>query len=164
MSKELDPSLFGEGAWASPRTVEKPKSNFDAVGHIEQKVVDLRLQHRELKEDFAKMGSDLEEFKRSTGHRLDKLTQQVARLEGIQGKLHQEVTLRVSQLHTRLGERQTMDLKIQEMIERHQAMIRSSEIRLQQLQKILAEKEAQLLSAQISLNEARTEIARMKRL
>lgn len=165
MSKELDPSLFGEGAWASPRAVEKPKpSGFDAVGHIEQKVADLRVQMREIKEEVSRFGADLEAFKRSSHNKVEKLAQQVARLEGIQGKVHQEVTTRISQMHTRLADRQSVDLKVQEMMDRHQALIRSAEMRIQQMQKILNEKEAMLLSAQISLSEAKTEIARMKRL
>lgn len=164
MSKELDPSLFGEGAWSAPRSVEKPKSSFDAVGHVEQKIVDLRGQHRDLKEEVSRMHADFEEFKRSTHSRFERLAQQVARLEGLQGKVHQEVTTRVSQIHTRLADRQSADLKIQEMMDRHQALMRSSEMRLQQMQKILSEKEAQILSAQMSLNDARMEIARLKRL
>lgn len=164
MSKELDPSLFGEGAWASPRAVEKTKPNFDAMTHVEQKIADLRVQHRETKEELSRWMSDLEEFKRSSHNKFEKLAQQVARLEGIQGKVHEEVSVRISQMHNRLGERHAMDMKLQEMVDRHQALIRSAEMRLQQMQKILNEKEAQLLSAQMSLTDARVEIARMKRL
>ena len=164
MSKELDPSLFGEGAWASARGVEKPKPGFDAVAHVEQKIAELRLGHRELKEELSRLASVFDEFKHSSGVRFDRLAQQVARLEGLQAKVHQEVTTRVSQIHSRLGERQTMDMKVQEMIDRHQAMLRSAEMRLQQTTKLLAEKEAQMMSAQMALNDARIEIARLKRL
>lgn len=164
MSKELDPSLFGEGAWASPRGLEKTKTGFDAVAHVEQKIADMRVQHRELKEEMARLASHLDEFKHSSNTKFDRLAQQIARLEGLQAKVHQEVTTRVSQIHSRLGERQSVDMKVQEMIDRHQAMLRSAEMRMQQMQKILAEKEAQMMSAQMSLNDARIEIARLKRL
>lgn len=165
MSKELDPSLFGEGAWAAPRAVEKPRTTgFDAVGHVEQKVADLRVQLREIKEEVSRFGRDMEAMKTSSHNKMEKLAQQVARLEGLQGKVHQEVTTRMSQMHTRLADRQSVDMKVQEMMDRHQALIRSAEMRIQQMQKILNEKEAMLLSAQVSLSEARTEISRLKRM
>jgi hypothetical protein len=165
MSKELDPSLFGEGAWASPRAVEKSRSTaFDAVGHIEQKVADLRIQHREMKEEMGRFASEMEVFKTSTHNKMEKLAQQVARLEGLQGKVHQEVSTRMSQMHTRLADRQSVDIKVQEMVDRHQALIRSAEMRINQMQKILAEKEAMLLSAQVTLSEAKIEISRLKRM
>ncbi|ODS51080.1 MAG: hypothetical protein ABS42_00300 [Bdellovibrio sp. SCN 50-8] len=164
MSKELDPSLFGEGAWASPRSVEKAKPNFDAVAHVEQKVADLRMQNRELQDELRRLASSMEEYKNTSNTKFERLAQQVARLEGLQGKVHQEVTTRVSQIHSRLGERQSMDLKIQEMMDRHQAMLRSAEMRMQQMQKLLNEKEAQAMSAQMALNDARIEIAKLKRL
>lgn len=164
MSKELDPSLFGEGAWSAPRTVEKPKTSYENVSQVEKNVADLRVQFRDLKEELGRWGADLHEFKRSTHNKIEKISQQVSRLEGLQGKVHQEVTTRISQMHSRLAERSAVDLKVQEMIDRHQALIRSADMRIQQMQKILAEKEAMLLTAQMTLSEAKIEISRLKRL
>jgi len=164
MSKELDPSLFGEGAWASPRSVEKAKPDFDTIAHVDQKIADMRVQNRELQEDIRRLAAGFDEYRHTTNTRFEKLGQQVARLEGLQAKVHSEVSTRVSQIHNRLGERHSMDLKIQEMMDRHQAMLRSAEMRIQQMQKLLNEKEAQAMSAQMALNDARIEIARLKRL
>lgn len=161
MAKELDPSLFGEGSWSVSRTVEKPKVS---VEHLENKIVDLRLQVRDIKEELRRWSVETDEFRQATQGRFEQLAQRLSRVEDVQNKVSDEVVLKVSQLHHRLGDRQIYDKKVQDLIDRHNSVLRSAEMRLAQLQKVVEEKEAQIISAQVALNEAKMELAKLKRL
>lgn len=161
MAKELDPSLFGEGSWSASRTIEKPKVSLD---HLENKIVDLRLQLREIKEELGRWIAESDEFKKSTQSQLQQVVQRMNRVEEVQNRVSDEVVLKVSQLHHKIGDRGQYDRKVQDLIDRHHAVLRSAEMRMAQLQKIIDEKEAAVVSAQVSLNEAKMEISRLKRL
>lgn len=161
MAKELDPSLFGEGSWSASRTIEKPKVSLD---HLENKIVDLRLQLREIKEEFQRWTAETEEFRKSTQVRFEQISQRVAKVENVQNRVSDEVVMKVSQLHHRLGDRSQYDKKVQDLIDRHNSVLRSAEMRISQMQKLMEEKEAQIVSAQVALNEARMEITRLKRM
>jgi hypothetical protein len=71
---------------------------------------------------------------------------------------------KISQLNQKLTERKSLEMKVQEMVDRHNNVIKSFEVRMGQLQKLLAEKDAMLVSAQATLNDAKMEITRLKRL
>lgn len=161
MAKELDPSLFGEGSWSASRTIEKPKVSLE---HLENKIVDLRLQLREIKEEMHRWVMDTDDFKKATTTRLEQLHQRMNQVEQVQNRVSDEVVMKVSQLHHKIGDRGQYDRKVQDLVDRHHAVLRSAEMRMSQLQKIIDEKEASVVSAQVSLNEAKMEIARLKRL
>lgn len=161
MAKELDPSLFGEGSWSASRTIEKPKVS---VEHLENKIVDLRLQLREIKEELGRWAGETEDFKKSTQTRMEQLNSRLSRVEEVQNRVSDEVVMKVSQLHHKIGDRGQYDRKVQDLVDRHQAVLRQAEMRLNQLQKIVEEKEAQILSAQVALNETKIELTRLKRL
>ncbi|PWU15797.1 MAG: hypothetical protein C5B49_11385 [Bdellovibrio sp.] len=161
MAKELDPALFGEGSWSASRTIEKSKPS---VEFLEGKVVDLRMQLREIKNELDRWATETSEYRKSSHQRIEHLGQRLSRVEEVQGRVSDEVVLKVSQLHSRLGERQGLDRKVQDLVDRHHAVLRAAELRHSQLQKIIEEKEAQILATQAALNDARMEIGRLKRL
>jgi muramoyltetrapeptide carboxypeptidase LdcA involved in peptidoglycan recycling len=70
---------------------------------------------------------------------------------------------KVSAVLNQLGERKTMEMKMQEVVDRHNSVLRGFEQRLNQMQKVISDKEAQMIHAQAALNEAKMEIARLKR-
>lgn len=160
MQKELNPELFGENQTKS-RVFEPPAAN--QVNLLEQRVAESRVQIQQLSENLAKVVSQINEFIRNSQSKFERMNQAIARLEQNGQALNIEAAQKINQIHNRLGERKTMDLKIQEMIDRHNSVLRSFEVRLQQMQKILTEKEAQLVASQSALNETKMEIARLKR-
>lgn len=161
MAKELDPGLFGETALSLARTVEKPRHNVD---HLESRVVDLRLEVREIKEEMESWMLQTEEFRKLTQTRLEQMSSRMSKIEDVQNRVSDEVVLKVSQLHHRLGDRSVAEKKVQDLIDRHHSVLKAAELRIAQLQKVVEEKEAQMLSAQGALNEAKMEISRLKRL
>lgn len=166
MSKELDPSLFGEGAWSNPRAVDKPTRAYDSseqAKDLEKKFVELRAAYREMREAMVRWSAGIEEMQQSWGIKFEKLSERISRLETVQTRVSEDVTQKVSQLHLKIGERGNYDRKVQDMVDRHQSVLRTSEQRLNQLMKVLAEKEALLLSAQMTLKDAKNEIAKLKK-
>lgn len=165
MQKELNPELFGESI-AKSRVVKADQAS-PAVTHtmvIENKINETRQQLHQLAESLATAVNQVNEFIKSSQMKFERLQQAVVKLEQNDQALNLESAQRISQISNRMGERKVMDMKIQEMIDRHNSVLRSYEVRFNQLQKLMADKEAMLVSAQGSLNEAKMEIARLKRL
>ena len=160
MQKELNPELFGESP-AKSRVFEQPAMN--QVNVLEQKITETRQQVMAVNDNLAKVVGQINEFIRSSQAKFDRINQALQKLEANDQALNIEAAQKITQIHNRLGERKTMDLKVQEMIDRHNSVLRSYEVRLTQMQKLLSEKEAQLVSAQSALNETKMEIARLKR-
>ncbi len=160
MQKELNPELFGETNTKS-RVLETKAPN-QLIG-MEQKVSETRGQIYQLSENLSKIVSQINEFMKSSQLKFERLNASVQRLEQGHQALNTEAVQKLGQLHNRFAERKTMDLKIQEMMDRHNSVLRSFEMRLGQMHKVLTEKEAQLLQSQSALNDAKMEIARLKR-
>ncbi len=101
---------------------------------------------------------------KTTHLRLEKLQQQMVRFENSHNGLAQETGHKLAQIGHKFIERKSMDQKIQELVDRYSGVIKSFEVRMHHLQKLLSEKESQMMSAQAELNQAKMEIARLKRL
>lgn len=161
MQKELNPELFG-GPVNSKKVVETPPQ-FDP-GPWEQKLGDLRLLSTQYAQQLQTLASQMMEFQKSAQLKFDRLSQALHRLEQSHQITTVEAAGKISHLNQRLGERKTLDLKMQELVDRHNSVLRGFEVRITHLQKLLSEKDAQVMSALSSLNEARMEISRLKRL
>ena len=161
MQKELNPELFGETSGKS-RVFEAPANNH--INVLEQKILETRTQIHHLADNMNKIVSQINEFIKSSQVKFERMQQSISKLEQADHALSADATQKISALHTRLGERKSMDYKIQEMIDRHNSVLRSHEVRMAQLQKLVSEKEAQMIAAQSALNEAKMEIARLKRM
>ena len=160
MQKELNPELFGETSTKS-RVLEPKAPNQLLI--MEQKVSETRSQIYQLSESLSKIVSQINEFMKSSQVKFERLSAGIQRLEQGHQALNTDAVQKLGQLHNRFAERKTMDLKIQEMMDRHNSVLRSFEMRLGQMHKVLSEKEAQLLQSQSALNDAKMEIARLKR-
>ncbi len=162
MQKELNPELFGEMHIKS-RVLEQPAASSNQMNVLEHKVAETRAQVQMVSENLAKIVAQINEFIRSSQAKFDRLNQMVQRLEQNNSALTAEAAQKITQIHNRMSERKTMEIKIQEMMDRHNSVLRSFEVRLAQMQKLLSEKEAQLVASQSALNETKMEIARLKR-
>lgn len=155
--RELNPELFGEKRLvtdAAPTLGERA---------LEPDFLDVDRQILELKNQQSKSQVQTADFVKSTNAKLERMQQMVSRLEASHNGLAQELASRIHQMQGRIVERASYDEKTQEMIDRHGQIMKSFEVRMQQLQRILAEKESQLSTTLQALNEAKLEIARLKR-
>lgn len=168
IQKELNPDLFGE----RPAVRENPMDQRTAYGaqpgnsylNTDRQIHDLKTQNQTLTEQLNKVIGTLNELIKTTNHRFEKTQSSITRLEQGHNGLASEAGQKISQLVQRMNERKALEMKVQEMVDRHNTIIKSFEVRLNHLQKLLADKEAQALASQAALNEAKMEIARLKRL
>lgn len=158
MQRELNPELFGE-----------KRLSIDAPAIVGERVpepdfLDVDRQILELRSQQQKIQTQVLDHVKNSNLKLERMQQLVARLETSHNGLAQEVGHRISQMQQRLIERASYDEKTQEMIDRHNQVIKSFEVRMNQLQRILQEKEAQLSNTLQALTDAKNEIAKLKRI
>lgn len=171
MQKELNPNLFQfqtqhskgqiDFVEAKAATVIAPSQPSAAAIAIQS---EYHKQLLALQEQVEKLSHTFVESQKNTQLKIDRCQYQVGRLENQQNQSSAEVNAKIHHLSQRNMERQNIDIKVQEMIDRHNSVVKTFEVRLNQLQKLLAEKEAQYRAVQASLSEAKMEIMRLKRL
>ena len=166
MNKELNPELFGEKKIARNATMDATSSVPAANNYLntDRQIFELKAQNQALVDQINKMAGTINEMIKSTNNRFEKQQQMLQRLEQSHNGLALEAGQKLSHISQKVNERKSLDMKVQEMVDRHNNVIKSFEVRMNHLQKLLAEKEAQMVSSQAALNEAKMEIARLKRL
>lgn len=171
MQKELNPNLFQANSQNSKgqidfienknATVLAPSQPSAAAIAMQGEV---QKQMMAMQDQIEKLSQMLIESQKNTQLKIDRCQYQVGRLENQQNQSTAEINAKIHHLTQRSMERQNIDIKVQEMIDRHNSVVKTFEVRLNQLQKLLAEKEAQYRAVQASLSEAKMEIMRLKRL
>jgi chromosome segregation ATPase len=182
MQKELNPDLFPTGSNTSNQGNHKNKvssSDFSAenreplrqrlenkiqIQETDEKFAEVRLQIKLMQEKLASVVGQVNEFIKSSQAKTDR---QQAHLKSIdtQHQAHtQDLQAKLTHVHHRLNERKNMEQKIQELIDRHNAVLRSYEVRMTHMQRLISEKESQYLQSQAQLNELKMEISRLKRI
>lgn len=171
MQKELNPELFGEKKIA--RTSSGQSSGLDSASlaasgssylNTDRQIFELKAQNQALTDQLNKVVGTVNELIKNTNIKFERQQQMMVRLEQSHNGLALEAGQKISQLTAKVNERKNLDLKIQEMVDRHNNIVKSFEVRMNHLQKLLTEKEGQMISAQAALNETKMELARLKRL
>lgn len=162
MKKELNSGLFGDGNATAEKIFEK-RNGENSQLLMEQRIAELRVQMNSLSDHLAKVVSQINEFIKSSHHKFERVQTALQHLEQNDQNLNHESTQKFNSVQNKLTERRTLDTKVQELIDRHNGSLKTYEVRLNQMQKLLAEREAQVMSAQSTLNEAKMEITRLKR-
>jgi chromosome segregation ATPase len=167
MQKELNPELFGEKKRDTPVRREHmiPSAPSADPVHLntDRQIFEIKNQLLSMNDQLKQLSQAMTEANKNTNGKLDRFQVSMSRLETSHNGLAVETGQKVQQINTKLAERKALDLKIQEMVDRHNNVIKSFEVRLNHMQKLLAEKEAMAAAAQTALNEAKMEIARLKR-
>ncbi len=169
-AKELNPELFGEIA---PAETAAGKSqlfeNMKLGAPLEPLDFDeeVQLTKNELshfRQEIQHLKSDYQETSQNTKLRLDRLQISLNRLEQTQNSFVQEMGEKIHHFSARFGEQKKYDQKVQELIDRHSSLLKGYEMRMSQTQKILAQKESELVEAHALLNDVKMELARLKRM
>ena len=105
----------------------------------------------------------MEELARTVHARLERFSQSIVRVEDSQNKTQQENAQRFATVVAKVNERKINDGKVQDLVDRHNTIIRNFENRLTSLQRLASEQEMSLHNAQAALIEATNEISRLKR-
>lgn len=167
MQKELNPELFGEKKSSTPSRRESlipPAPSTDpAYLNTDRQIFEIKSQIMNMNEQLNKLTQALNESNKTSNGKFDRLQQAQTRLETSHNGLAVEAGQKIQQINAKLAERKALDAKIQEMVDRHNNVIKSFEVRLNHMQRLLAEKDTQLAASQAALNETKMEIARLKR-
>lgn len=167
MNKELNPELFGEKKVVKSSLMESHPDLGTTNGNYlntDRQIFELKSQNHALAEQLNKVVATVNELIKTSNVKFEKQSHLLSRLEQSHNGLATEAGQKITQLSQRINERKSLDLKVQEMVDRHNNVIKSFEVRMNHMQKLLAEKEAQMITAQAALNEAKMEIARLKRM
>jgi hypothetical protein len=190
MNRELNPQLFGpspaeksagapDPAWpmpaASPAPLkDEPTGTFMVSGGgrlayqpLEMKALEHQVSTLKVALQQAEKRSDsyvarLEELTRMVHGRMERFSQAFKHLEESQQQHNQEVTARFAQMAAKVSERKVMDNKIQELVDRHNMIIRNFEARMGSLQRVVSEQELSLHNAQAAIEEARAELSKRR--
>ena len=187
MNRELNPNLFGQslapgtqfeddspqlqdsapvpGVPTPPRSAQAQAAGYFPLElkALEAQVQSSRTQIGSIEQKIGALGSQLQELARATNARLERFTAALKRLEEAQAHLHQDLGAKNAVLAGKVNERKVNDDKILDLIERHNVIVRNFENRLVSLQRTLSEQELQLHASNAALDEARVELARVRR-
>lgn len=168
MHKELNPELFGEKTDSNSKLYQ-PAAHFAMQAetqflNVDQQLFEVRGEVGQIQEEIRKIKNEFQEYFKNYQLRFDKIAQTLARMEHLHNGFVQEASNRFATLNSKVVENIGLENKTQEMMDRHNGVVKNLEIRLQQMQKILNEKESQLMSQQQTLQMAKIEIAKLKRL
>lgn len=170
MQKELNPDLFGDMALGQSRLVQKsapgsgaPK-DWSLAMEMDKKIVDLRGQIQGVAEQLKHFGKQVQDAFRGQQQAIETVREDMQRLKQSHREFSDEAAMIRDKNQNQVVEGRQIEAKVEQMLERHQSVLRNFEVRVNQLQRIIQEKDNQLLSMQSTLIEAKAEVARLKRL
>ena len=155
MEKEFGAREHGRAIQPKGEPTHDPKTD---------QINELKLQNHFLSEQLKKVVESMNELIKHTNMKFDRVNQTVTRLEQTHNAMADETGLKFAHMASKVAERRTLDAKVQEMVDRHNNVLKTYEVRMQQLQRLLTEKEAQVVGAHAALNEVKMDLARLKRM
>lgn len=163
MNKELNPALFSQQAMEPSRETNStltfdPGLVFRSDRHID------KIEHRKLEERVALINDRSQEALKTMSLKTEKLVQKHLYLEQRLDALIGESRAKYAQLSGKLTEKGLHEVEIQSLLERHNQLVRNFESRLGQMQKVVDSQQMQLMNYASALEDARREIAKLKRL
>jgi hypothetical protein len=177
MHRELNPELFGVKSLHDDAPLGLGSSGqsrstgsdlrLSAQTALEMKSVETQIHQLRLQLQAAEKRNELltqqfQEFVRASTSRFERTHHTMQRLESGMVQQVNELNAKYSGISSKVNERKVQDVKVQEMIDRHNNIVRSFENRLTHMQRVLGEQEMQLHNSQAALEEARHELARLK--
>lgn len=130
---------------------------------LEHQVSTLRVALVQSEKRAEALTAKVDEISRLVHGRLERFSQAIVRMEEIQAQSHQDFTGKLAQIVAKVNERKVSDNKVQELIDRHNTVIRNFENRLISLQRLVSEQEMALHNSQAALEETRAELAKARR-
>ena len=120
--------------------------------------------NRKFEERLEIISSRLEELTKLINLKTERLSVRQRMFEERQDEVASDFQKRLTSMVARYSEMPKIELKIQELLERQNQVIRTFESRMNHFRKVIDNQESQLFRALTELEEARREIARLKRL
>lgn len=171
MSRELNSDFFPESTSKSALNSTLKESSFVAPSFHEEdfkllvsQIDFLKKKFKDQENRYETLNTRLTDFTSAIKSKFERLTGVSQRLEEMTKLSLQDLGHKYTQLFSKVNERKVSDAKIQELVDRHNQLIQSFEVRMNQSQKFIAEQEMQLMSLRSELKEAQREMARLKKI
>lgn len=168
MQKELNPDLFGDTGRSQGRVVPGSAAPSQVeqsyITEVDRRIVELRGQIQGVVDQLNRFGKQVQEALQGQHKSLQAVQKDVLRLEGQMDQVSNNSSQSQSRNQLQLIEGRQIEHKVSQMLERHQTVLRNFEVRVNQLQRIIKEKDEQLMIMRSQLIESKSELARLKRL
>ncbi|MBL7544897.1 MAG: hypothetical protein JNL11_13855 [Bdellovibrionaceae bacterium] len=165
MKKELNYNFFDMNAAAAqkPAFSQTPPANWNfAQEQVVAETAAIPSPHQGPEINDLKM--EILEIQKNSKLRTDRYNQSLQRLENQQNQMATDIADKFALLLQKLNEQKKYDQKVQDIVDRHNNLLKGYEVRLNQMQKLLLQKEQDYVEAVTTLKELKAEIARLKRL
>lgn len=161
MRKELNYNFFDMNAGdPSPNWNFIPKpANTEQIKILDEVPI-ISDNHAEISE----LRAEIIEIQKTSKLKSERFNQSLQRLENQQSLLTADISEKFALLLQKLTEQKKYDQKVQDIVDRHNNLLKGYEIRLNQMQKLLVQKEQDYIEAVMTLKELKSEISRLKRL
>ncbi len=167
MQRELDPKLFGNPEIAedeqklSPPSLSAKPFDSSSIGFQSLEIKELKQQLQMsqkrvqlLEEKLSQVISKMSQGLGSQSTSIEKLQKNVERNNKFIESLHKDLNESKANLSSKINERKVQESKIEDLLDRQNMVIRNFENRLTAMQKIINEKEIQLMNYASVLQEA----------
>jgi chromosome segregation ATPase len=148
MSRTLNPQLFGP--------IDTPVVKVDA-GHQQ-----VTKRMRDLEAQVEVVNQKMDRWAQIVDGRIQQLTQSqkniVEQIKAVTDGFNRQM----ANLHSKINERRSSDVKTQELFERHNQLVLNFEARLNQIQKLSTEQEMKLMTYQATYDEILREIRNLR--
>jgi chromosome segregation ATPase len=162
MRRELNPQLFQQPKETNGLTVQELHRIDSDYRELETQVLTSKTHVQGLDRKVEQVQGQFEELSKSLQSRLERINQHLSRLDAAHASGVQETAAKYAALAGKITERKVSDIKVQEMIDRHNTLVASFENRLTHVTRLLSEQEMKLHNSAAALEEARQEIARLR--
>ncbi len=175
MKKELNYNFFDLNGTttAKPSFQKTPPSNW-SFAQEQEKIIDSSpdlsmnaantLSPNMAMNEISELKMEIVEIQKASKLRSDRYNQSLQRLEAHQGQQAADIAEKFALLLQKLNEQKKYDQKVQDIVDRHNNLLKGYEVRLNQMQKLLMQKEQDYVEAVTTLKELKAEITRLKRL
>ena len=143
-------SLMGAGGHDQSRSVPYPPVDYRA---LEGDLKALRHALVQMDKRTETLAFKMEELARSVHTRMERFGQKLKSFEEAQSVSQNESAKRFAAVVAKVNERKATDAKIQDMIDRHNTIVRNFENRLHSMQRLISEQQMTLHNAQAALAE-----------
>lgn len=168
MKKELNYDFFDiDGSVsAKPAFNQPPPANWN-FAQDQDKIAINSVSTPEIsgqESEIADLKMEITEIQKASKLRTDRYNLSLQRLEAQQTQMANDIADKFALLLQKFNEQKKYDQKVQDIVDRHNNLLKGYEVRMNQMQKLLMQKEQDYSEAVTSLKELKAEIARLKRL
>jgi chromosome segregation ATPase len=162
MSREINPGIFGDSYGGGQGSSPSFDPLLDSLSMIERRDSEPALDA--MTEKIDKLKSEHDQVLKTLNLKSEKNLQKTTHLEERLTFIVNEINERLSYMASRMKDKSMSDTKIEALIERHNQIVQTFELRINQSQRVIENQALQLSTQQALIDDARRQIEKLKRL